>query len=348
MRVPKSSWAISAILLVALLLTAGACLLPDQPYQRWQLLVGTIHDNSRWIYERTHFDPTPVDVVFVGPSRMEMGVNAPRLERDLAALGAPAHVVNAALPQDGRNLADVIVREILSAKHPRLLVVGVAEKPSRFGHPAFRYLASARQVIDPGYPTDFNYLADLIYLPYRQIRLFAASLTPDGGGLARRFDSSRYAGTSLRTTGSRWLGDGKFQDADRPGDPSVVAAAAARFKASMHPPLFGGRIAGFEFGDERANLRDIAALAHSHGVKVVFLYLPYYGAEPKLVEQDFYDRLGPVWKPSFLATRLDLYYDYGHLDGPGADLLTDWLAPQVAAQLRVSSGKSPQAAPRPA
>ena len=62
------------VLAVALACAAGASALPENPYQRWQLLDGTIHANARWIYERSRFDPTPLDVVFLGPSRMGAGV----------------------------------------------------------------------------------------------------------------------------------------------------------------------------------------------------------------------------------------------------------------------------------
>lgn len=332
-RMVHSARAFWAILLIACGFAAAACVLPDEPYQRWQLLDGTIHDNARWFYERAHFDPRPIDVVLVGPSRMEMGVDAPRLEQDLARMGHPAHVINAALPQDGRNMADVIVRQILSAKTPRLIVIGVTEKPSRFGHPAFKYIAPASRVIDPGYFPDFNYAADLVYLPYRQLRLFAARFLPGGAGLDPRFDPARYGGESVETVGSRRLADGRFKDADHPGDPTDVRDTAAKFTASMHPPLLHGRLRPWEFGDDRANVADIARLARAHGVRIAFLYLPYYSARPEVQEADVYERYGPLWAPDFLATNIQLYYDYAHLDRAGAERLTDWVAPRVAAEL---------------
>ncbi|HWE99405.1 MAG TPA: hypothetical protein VG248_06390 [Caulobacteraceae bacterium] len=343
MRSLRAFW---ATLLIAVAFAAGACLLPDNPYQRWQLLDGTIHANARWFYERAHFDPRPIDVVFVGPSRVEMGVDAPRLEQDLAKLGRPAHVMNAALPQEGRNLNDVIVREILSAKTPRLIVIGVTEKPSRFGHPAYKYIAPADQVLDPGYFPDFDWASDVAYLPYRQLRLFVSQLLPGGTGLDRQFDPRKYAGESVETTGSLLMADGRFKDADHPGSPSIVRAAASRFAASMHPPLLHGRVARWEFADERANIADIARLARSRGVRIAFLYLPYFNARPQIQEAPFYSRFGPIWRPDFLADDIGLYYDYGHLDRTGAARLTDWLAPQVAAQLAEAPVGAPESAKR--
>src|SRR4051812_47904056 len=112
-----------AILGVALATAVALCLLPENPYQRWQLLEGTIHSRARWMYERTHFDPQPVDVVFLGPSRIGAGVDAPRLGRALAARGLPSNVVNFSLPEGGRNINYVIFDELLKAKTPKLVVI---------------------------------------------------------------------------------------------------------------------------------------------------------------------------------------------------------------------------------
>ncbi len=127
----------AAILLGALTISAVACALPDNAYQRWQLLDGTIHANLRWIYERIHFDPTPIDVAVVGPSRTQADVEAPRLSAELKAKGLPDNVVNFSLAEAGRNINALIVEELLKARRPRLIIVGVTEKPSRFGHPGF-------------------------------------------------------------------------------------------------------------------------------------------------------------------------------------------------------------------
>jgi len=164
-------WAIAA---VAVLAATGAALLPDDPYMRFATLDHTIQNRVRWIYERTHFDPAPVDIVVVGSSRIGAGVSAPRLEADLGRLGHPARTVNFSLPESGRDFNWVILQQVLATKHPRLIVISVAEKPSRFGHPAYKYVAPAADVVDPAYFGNLNYLTNLMYLPYRQLRLWRA------------------------------------------------------------------------------------------------------------------------------------------------------------------------------
>jgi hypothetical protein len=104
------------VLAVAVACAVGACFLPQNVYQRWQLLDGTIHANARWIYERISFDPAPIDVVLLGPSRMGSAVNAPRLAEALKARGLPSNVVNFSLPEEGRNTNWAVAEELFAKK----------------------------------------------------------------------------------------------------------------------------------------------------------------------------------------------------------------------------------------
>jgi hypothetical protein len=326
---------------VAFLAAVAACFLPESPYERWQLLDGTIHSRARWIYERIHFDPTPIDVAFVGPSRVGAGIDAPRLGAELQAEGLPAHVVNFSLPEEGRNINYVIVREMLGQKRPRLLVLGITEKPSRFGHPAFKYIASPRLVASPGYLGDFNYFSDLIYLPFRQIRLFAADVFPALAGQTKQFDPGRYRGPSVDTTGNITLPGGKIKDAVHPATSAELQRGVRKLQAGEHRPLLPGH-ADLEFGDERHYIRAICDLARAKGVPVAFVFIPYYSGPSTIQEHALYQQCGPIWNAGFLAPHADWYADYAHLTHDGAGHLTDWLAGPVSAMLD-KDGRKPSA-----
>ena len=306
------------------------------------MLDGTIHAHARWIYERSHFDPTPIDVALLGPSRVEAGVNAPLLSQRLGARGLPAHVVNFSLPESGRNTNWAAAEELFAAKSPKLVILGVTEKPSRFGHSAFKYIAPAGALAEPGYPADLNYFSDLIYLPFRQIKLFAARWAPQALGLARRFDPSRYEGESIDTTGSIVLPDGRIKDGESPASAAELARGVHKLEAGNHPALLPRSLADLEFGDERHYVREIAELARRRGAKIAFLYMPYYTGPERLQdvqEISFYESLGPVLNAGFLARHAEWYADYGHLTREGAVRLTDWLAEQVAPLLGASETK---------
>jgi hypothetical protein len=323
-----------AILIVAFGLAAGTAALPDNEYQRWQLLDGTIHARARWIYERSRFDPTPIDVAFVGPSRTGAAVDAPQLGAELAAKGLPSHVVNFSLPEGGRNIDLPIVQQLLTYKQPKLLVLGITEKPQRTGHSAFKYISPTSLIVDPGYLANIDYLPDLAYLPFRQLHLFAADLFPQAAGLTKTFDARRYDGPSVDTTGSVILPDGRIKEGERPASYQELERGVRKLEAGAHPPFLPRSMADVEFGDERHYLTEIIDLAHAHGVKVAFLFLPYYAGPSTIQEQDFYARFGPVWNEGWLAAHAEFYADYGHLTRGAAQQLTHALVAPVGEMLQ--------------
>ena len=108
----------------------------------------------------------------------------------------------------------------------------------------------------------------------------------------------------------------------------------AVLEGGTRPPILPRSLADLEFGDDRYYVRRIVTAAQKKGVKVVFLFLPYYSGPTKVQEEPFYRQFGPVWNAGFLAQHPELYSDYGHLTTPGADVLTDWLAPHVSQALK--------------
>ncbi len=322
--------ALAAIVGVAVLVAAVCCLLPDDPYLRFASLDHTIQNRLRWIYERIHFDPTPIDVAIIGPSRSGAGVSSPRLAADLAASGHPLHTVNFSLPENGRDLNWVILQELLATKHPRLIVIGVIEKPGRFGHPAYKYVAPAADIVDPAYFGNLNYLSNLIYLPYRQLRFAAARVAPGLFDLPIRFDPARYAGSDDDTTVDFTAGDGTRVERGAVVARDALLAGRARYERGVRPPVLGPRGADIEFGDDRTYVARMAALAHAHEVRVAFLFLPYYGGPADIQERAFYARFGPVLDAHFVAGHDAWFSDVAHLNHAGAIALTDWLAPRIA------------------
>jgi hypothetical protein len=318
---------------VALLSAVLAAALPDTPYQRWSSLEKTIQNRLRWIYERIHYDPAPIDVAVLGPSRAGAGMSAPRVQEQLAALGKPVGVVNFSLPENGSDLHWVVENELLSKRSPKLIIIVVIEKPSRYGHPAYKYIAPAGAVIDPAYLGNLNYLSNLIYLPYRQLRLFAAQFAPAAFDLPAGFDPARYAGTSFDSTNSFVTGDGIRVERNSIVPVAELEAGVKRYEKGVRPPILSPRFADQEFGDERAYVRRMAAAARARGARVAFLFLPYYTGQTVIQERAFYEGFGPVLDAGFMSTHPEYFSDVAHLNHQGALVVSDWLAPQVAALL---------------
>ena len=112
-----------AAVAVALVLDAAVCLLPENAYQRWQYPRDYPNGRARWIYERIHFDPTPIDVVILGPSRAQLGFGAAAVEERLAQHGKHVNVVNFAVEGSGRNMQSMIVDELFKTKSPKVIVL---------------------------------------------------------------------------------------------------------------------------------------------------------------------------------------------------------------------------------
>ena len=333
MRTFPARRAVLALLALVLGLALLTPLLPTDPYLRYQLLEGTIYDRSRWIYERIHFDPAPIDVAFVGSSRTGAGISAPHLQARLAAAGVPAGVANFSMPENGRDLHWIIEKEMLSAKKPRLIVILVIEKPGRFGHPAYRYLAPTADVIDPGYLANIKYPGNIIAFPYRQFRLVAGAIAPETFGMTRQFDPARYAGTGYDTTVSFTTGDGDFIERDKVVPAATLAEGVRRYEKGVNPPILKPDLADLEFGDERTNIARMAKTAAAQGSKIAFLFLPYYTGPHTIQERRFYERFGPVLDASFISDQSQYYSDAAHLNHAGALVISDWLAPRIAALL---------------
>lgn len=324
----------AAVFIVALAaFGVAAASLPDNEYQRYESLEHTIQHRIRWIYERVHDDPAPVDVALVGSSRFGAGISGPRLEDGLRALGKPVKVVNFSLPENGRDLNWVLVNQLLPLKSPRLLIIGVIEKPGRYGHPAYKYAAPTAAVVDPAYFGNIDYLGNLIYLPYRQMRLFAAQFLPDLFGLPPAFDPARYSGSNLETTGTTRTGDNILLARDTVVPRAHIDALVAKYRKGLNPPILPPQFADIEFGDERTYIRRIVALAQARHVRVAFLYMTYFSGSDPLQERKFYEQYGPIIDASWVAGHPEWFSDAVHLNKFGAQALTAWLAPRVAALL---------------
>src|ERR1700679_2446419 len=90
----RQAWGMLAFFAIVLaLLFAATLLLPHDRYIRYQQLTDSDLFRTRWVYERIHFDKTPIDVAIVGSSRVEAAINASVLEMELTEkLGRRIHV----------------------------------------------------------------------------------------------------------------------------------------------------------------------------------------------------------------------------------------------------------------
>lgn len=323
-----------AVLLTALALIGIACLLPHDRYVRFQSLRGTLHDRASWVYERLHFDPTPVDVVIVGSSRAAVGMDQVVLDHDLSAFrGAAVHVANLAFAQPGYDLSYVILREALETKKPRIALVGISEHGGRLGHPAFKDLADASDFLAAPPVVNWSYLPNLIYLPTRQVRLALDTSLWRFFGFARGFDPNGYPGPDIDLR-HRFPVVLDPEEAARARGAETIDQASERYFRSGRQVHLPGFLADTEFAAERVYVRRMKALADAHDVKLMFIYMPFFKGTTEVLDLDFYGKLGTVLVPPADVTGVaSNFMDPIHLNDTGSKLLSTWLAGQLGPDL---------------
>ena len=333
MQIKNSMTAVMIILLVAAFSAAGAVCLPDNPYQRFQFLP-VLDQRLAWAYERIRYDPMPIDIAIVGPSKTLMGVSGAELERRLSVLGKTAHVANFSLVYQGRNAQWAILDELYKHKSPRIVVVQFDEKTAPWGHPWFMYFAPSVSVAFP--PSIFlhDYFPDLSFLPFRQMELFAASLFPNAFGLRLAFDPVRYAHARTDFTTLFRGVNGEPVDPQREVPAAELRAAHEEFEKDQHIARLPRILAPLVDADDRLYLDKIAALALTHGTKLLMLYIPdFESGTLDETTRKYYGRFGEVLDCSDLAGRSTLYVNWAHLNHTGAMILSDRIADVAAPQL---------------
>ena len=322
---------IAEVVALTVLVIAGICTLPHDRYVRFKSLRDNAVIKAGWIYERIHFDPTPIDVVFVGSSHTVFGVDSARVESQyLATTGRDLHIVNLAMPHLGRDLQYVLAREVLQTRSVKLLVIEVQEDESRSLHPAFASLAESGDIITAPLLINTNFFDNLAHLPMRQLRLFIHSIAPGLFGESIDFDPATYPGAHWDDT----YQEHPAADARTVAPPRLESHSAEQLEQERQhldrmiasKLMLPDALKGLE---TRANLNylhrmlDVAGQAR---VPVRFLYMPDYAAHVLPRFQSVYQAYGPLWYPQDVYRHLAWWLDVGHLNNYGAEALSDWLA----------------------
>ncbi len=309
---------------LALVLNAAVVLLPENDYQRWQLQ--DPDGRLRWIYERIHFDPTPIDVAIVGSSRAQLGFSPAAIEKDLAKQGKKAHVVDFGMVGAGRDLQWAILEELFKAKSPKVIVFGVDNQPYPFGHFLFKHVAPAEAIVFPPSLFLHNNLYNLAYLPIRKLKLFGANLFPDLFGLSKQFDPEHYAKNRTDYTTS-FVGDGKLVDMDHQVPRATLLAQP---REPVPRTLVARTLTRLNGGEDHLFIEKIAREAKTHGAQLVFVHLPMFEGPQTVSDKDFLKQFGRVLNYGDFAPHDELFENWSHLNHAGAMKASARLADAIA------------------
>jgi hypothetical protein len=313
----------------------SSILLPHDRYIRYQQLTDSDLFRTRWVYERIHYDKTPIDVAIIGSSRVEAAISAPLLEKELSEkFGRPIHVANLAIPDEGRNLHYLIARELLES-HPetRIILVSVVEQ-AYITHPAFRYLGDVGDLLHAPFVINHFYFLDAAFLPYRQMSYFVQTHFPGWFGVSRGFRQD-YFGAAMDTTHSFLLPSGKLVDRDEVAPLDKLTAGSQQIidvdGPQWHPP---SPWRALNNPLEAAYTQRLVDEARTHCVEVVFVRLPFYNSPPNMYDKDFYRNLAPLLDAQQFAGDPHFYSDQGHFNRNGIDLVSPWLWSSIGPYLK--------------
>jgi hypothetical protein len=307
-----------------------ACSLPHDRYIRYQQLTNGDLFRTRWVYERIHFDKTPIDVAIIGSSRVEAGIRASELEDFLSRrAGHPVHVANLAIPKEGRNLHYVVAKDLMET-HPetRMIFVSVVEQADTT-HAAFRYLADVKELVRAPLLINHFYILDLAFVPYRQMSDFLQTRFPKWFGVSRTFRDD-YAGTGFDTTMSFRLPSGRLVDRDQ-----VESVAGLEADSKEFIRLYGrwdkqGAWQRMNNPLETVYTERLAEEARAHCVSVVFLRLPFYKSPEHFYDEALYRRWGSLIDAQELSTEPSNFGNAGHLNRYGTERAMAFLENQIA------------------
>ena len=300
--------------------------LPHDRYIRYQQMPDSDLFRTRWVYERIHYDKTPIDVAIVGSSRLETSVSAPILEKELSEkLGRPIHVANLAIPLEGRNLHFLVARELVE-NHPetRIILLSVVENAD-LSHPAFRYLADPIDLLRAPLILNHYYFLDATFLPYRQMSYFVQTYLPGWFGVSRTFRKD-YVGTNFDTTYSFYLPSGKLVDRYHvmpqgkleAGFNRIVGGLGGAWRQPSHWHALNNPL-------ENDYTKRLIEVARKHDVETIFVRLPFYKSPPHMYDEAFYRGLGPLLDAEGLTSDPQDFEDEGHFNRAGTNLVSAWL-----------------------
>ena len=312
-----------ATLVIAMVLLGATVTLPHDRYDRFQAHDNVTTRKADWIYERLHFDKTPVDVALIGTSRMAGGLSAPKIEAAYCqATGRRIHVANLAIPVTGRNMHYVIAREATETKAPALVVVELNDIESRRPHAGFIFLADARDVISAPLLINLNYFSDLARLPGRQLELFFRDITGDAP-LRSTYDAAAYRGAHFDLTATQIAIDGRTTSRDVYLTADELEARREVRLKNVNPvymlPKFLRRM---EYRFSKHYFEKIKSSVAQTDGELRFSYLPAYGAEeipdPLLTELNITEPI--IDLGGALAADPNNWLDATHFNQRGAEI----------------------------
>jgi hypothetical protein len=323
-------YALLVLLVFVVLNTAAALTLPQNKFLRYQTPLDPQTPTAPWIYQRIHFDQTPIDIAFIGTSRTGVSVHTRRLENRLAVHGIHVKATNIYMIHSGINMQYVLAKELLTSRKVTLLVMEMTEREERKPHEDFIYLADPIDVVRAPMLINFNYLADFARLPGRQVDLFWQTERQRFSWGTSDQPLQPYQGSNLDHAEVMRTLDGVDHDRNTSHSLADMEKLSVEQDRLITAPLLPAFLSDLEFRFPRYYEDRILELAKAHGTTVLFLYTPRYGGPPLPPPYTRYASRAKIINPWPVLQDYRLWFDVTHVNWEGAKLLTDYLGDTLA------------------
>lgn len=304
--------------------------LPTDAYQRYLSLRSTDYIKGSWIYERLHFDPTPVDIAFIGSSRTMEGIDAAAIEAELARSKISAHVVNLAVPSLGLDVPYLLGRMLVETKQPRIVFLETDYLVYRGDNPVFPLLATPRDVLEAPLLVNERLLPNLLSVAARNLTLTWQRLLEG----RPRFDKADYRGPHWEDV-YQVTGHDFTQGRARLTHPEKerLEVDAARWVGNvMRKSSQYDDWAWLELHYNETYQMRLIQLLRASGVQIVLLSMPAIGTPEPPFHADVLLGLGEFWSlPGLVAGDDTLWDNPTHMNYRGAELYSSWLAEKIRA-----------------
>ena len=256
-----------------------------------------------WIYDRINHNPKPIDIAFLGSSKTINGVNDKLISDSLESFSA----ANLGYCRLGRNLHYVLLKELVSVKRIKKLVLEVRKDENKFSHPIFPFTADSKDVLFSNKSFNRDFLKDIWNHFSFKIELFQDRLYKDSIVEYQLAD----------------FGHSAFDDTVHV---EILEEHVQSELINMREPL---RIEDeYHRNFYKVYLRKISEICSKNKIELYFLYIPSFrNKTDEIEEKHLYKSLGQLLiPPEIIYQDKNNWFDPDHLNSAGAQKLSDWLA----------------------
>ncbi|MBX7108529.1 MAG: hypothetical protein K1X61_07780 [Chitinophagales bacterium] len=283
--------------------------IPADKQFAYHFIKSDCYNHSDWIYARMH-DTAAVDIAFIGSSRTIHAIADSLIETAISGNASkPVHVVNLGYCRFGRNMDFAIVKDLMSAKRIKKLVLEVREDEEPFSHLDFGYIASSADLLRPVFvnPRYFSDSWKGLQMRVEFVKSFLKVRPASAFGQGNPASIYGYGSSTSSLPANQEV----------PDSPSVNNTGSSVLRA-------------LKLNFPRHYIAEIVALAKTQDIAVCFLYLPSYNHSQQAPrELPYYQKFGPVLiPPNEIFSNPVHFMDENHLNDTGSKQLMEWLVQQ--------------------